>query len=403
MSGYPRRLRNRLLAICLALTVAGHPVWSAEDAGKATVGPEASSGTQVEGLPGTAPVKDAEAHRSAEAAPQAGQPSPAQAPAQPAPAAVSATPQAPPLEQPPAKPPEPAKPVPASSPKPAGQPAASKPIVLYGRIEEIAAGTGARLPVKLKALTPKLDTSKQLKGGAQSSMGRVVGSFPVDWRGVWTGTLKIHAAVFDPVRWQFDAEEANRERELLRPGTEGRVSFRFSTLRSRQIRLEPASVVFAAPIDRTRYAEMVNQLQTLFLGGQSGQGAIMLRGLPYLYALHLGDLENGVGVTGNILQSRVIRNDITELAPGVLEQVVVTYNLVRNPTTGKSRYGYSENVVRFTRQTSNKLYVQAATVSYLSNGKFEDKTILYGMVARGQGTGSGHPLDGLMPGFSFPQ
>src|SRR5262249_20306876 len=168
---------------------------------------------------------------------------------------------------------------------------------------EISIGPGAQLPIKLRALTPKLDTSGQLKGKAQTTMGRVVGSFPVDWRGVWSGTLKVHAAVFDPVRWQFDAAEANRERELLRPGTEGRVTFRFSTGKAAQIRLEPASVVFAATMDRSQYAQMLNQLQSMLGGGQSGPGAVMMQGLPYLYALHLGDLENGVGVTGNLLQS----------------------------------------------------------------------------------------------------
>src|SRR5262249_14762339 len=100
---------------------------------------------------------------------------------------------------------KPAVPVPArpaTAPKPPVVPA--KPTVLYGRIEELSPAPGARLPVKLRALTPKLDLTGQLKSKAQTIMGRVVGSFPVDWRGVWSGTLTVHAAVFDPVRWQFD-------------------------------------------------------------------------------------------------------------------------------------------------------------------------------------------------------
>src|SRR4030095_3944186 len=388
------------LAITLALTVAGAPAWSADPSGQPAPGGDASSGAQVQSNPAASVAIPSESPSAGDTAIQsnqqsAGQPSAASAQAQMAPAAQPAQAQGARTQVP--------APVKTPSPKPAAAPAPAQPPVLYGRIEEISTGPGASLPVKLKALTPKLDTSGQLKGKAQSIMGRVVGSFPVDWRGVWSGTLTVHAAVLDPVRWQFDAQEANRERELLRPGTQGSVTFRFSTGKAARIRLEPSSVVFAAPMDKSRYAQMLNQLQALLMGGQQGQGAVMLQGMPYLYALHLGDLENGVGVTGNLLQSRVVRNDITELAPGVLEQVVVTYNLVRNPTTGKSRYGYSENVVRFTRQTSNKLYVQAATVSYLSNGRFEDKTILYGMVTRGQGSASANPLDGLMPGWSFPQ
>lgn len=282
-------------------------------------------------------------------------------------------------------------------------PGPRKPTVLYGRIEEIVAGPGARLPVQLKALTPKLDTSRRLQTGASALLGKVVSSYPVDWRGFWNGTLKVHAAVFDPIRWQFDPEEASKERELLRPGTQGRVSFNFTSDRGGCIHLEPASVIFSAPMDRSRYAEMLNQLQSM-LGSQAGQGAMLLQSVPYLYALHLGDLSNGVGVTGNLLQSRVLKNEITQLADGVLEQVVVTYNLVRNPTTGKTRYGYSESVVRFTRQSSNQLYVQAATVSYLQNGKFEDKTILYGTVTRATAQNAApNPFQGLFDGLLFPQ
>ena len=385
------------LAITLALTVVGSNSWAAEPAGQPAPGGDATASAQVQPGAGSSLTSPPHSPATADTGTQEQSVQPPTAPSQAATAAQPVQASKPAV-------PVPARALPVTAPKPAVAPA--KPTVLYGRIEEISLGPGARLPVKLRALTPKLDTSGQLKGKAQTIMGRVVGSFPIDWRGDWSGTLTVHAAVFDPIRWQFDPQEANRERELLRPGTQGTVTFRFSTGKSGQIRLEPASVVFSAPMDRSRYAQMLNQLQTMLMGGQAvpgGSGAIMLQGLPYLYALHLGDLENGVGVTGNQLQSRVVRNDITELAPGVLEQVVVTYNLVRNPTTGKSRYGYSENVVRFTRQTSNKLYVQAATVSYLSNGRFEDKTILYGMVTRGQGTGSANPLDGLMPGWSFPQ
>jgi hypothetical protein len=282
-------------------------------------------------------------------------------------------------------------------------PPARKPTVLYGRIEEIVAGPGARLPVQLKALTPKLDTSRRLQSGASALLGKVVSSYPVDWRGFWGGTLTVHAAVFDPVRWQFDPEEASKERELLRPGTQGRVTFNFTSERGGRIYLAPARVIFSAPMDRSRYAEMLNQLQSM-LGAQAGQGAMLFKSVPYLYALHLGDLSNGVGVTGNLLQSRVLKNEITQLADGVLEQVVVTYNLVRNPTTGKTRYGYSESVVRFTRQSSNQLYVQAATVSYLQNGKFEDKTILYGSVTRATSQSAApNPFQGLFDGLLFPQ
>lgn len=284
---------------------------------------------------------------------------------------------------------------------------ARKPTLLFGRIEEIAAGRGAKLPIQLKALTPKLDTSATtLSASTQIYQARAVtqpASFPVDLRGVWGGTLKVHSAEFDPICWKFDADEANKEREILKPGTTGDVTFEFKQSGNR-IDLEPSQVLIQVPLSRTRYAESINQILSasgLSSGVQGNDAMSMMANVPILYAIHLGNLVQGVGVTGNTLQARLLKNDVKQLAAGVIEQVVVTYNADRSSANGQVRYSYSESVLRFYRQNASQLYVQAAMVSYLQDGRFKDKVIMVGTVTRGQATQPASPgsLESLLKGW----
>src|SRR5438046_2907179 len=87
-----------------------------------------------------------------------------------------------------------------------------RPIVLQGRIEQIVGGVS--LPVKLRALTGKFDLS-------------IAGSYPVDWRGTWGGTLKVHSAQFAPSSYA-DAAEGQQEQRLIKTGADGQVNFQFS-------------------------------------------------------------------------------------------------------------------------------------------------------------------------------
>jgi hypothetical protein len=284
---------------------------------------------------------------------------------------------------------------------------ASQPVKLFGRIEQLASGPGAKLP-QLKALTPKLDTGSTLKGSAseQSSRplsGKIASSFPVNWRGTWSGKLKIWSAQFDRIRWQFDPAEANKERELMTPGTEGSVSFTFSNDPSGRIALRPTQVIFSRPMEGSRYADVFQGMNTSQLGASGEMLAQAFRNIPYMYALHLGDLHQGVGVTGNLREAQVLKNEIRELKPGVLEQDIVNYNVDVNRESGKTQKGYSESVLRFYRQGTDRLYVQAATVGYTEKGRFMDKIVLYGTVSRGASQSQIPGYSGSFPGgFLFP-
>ncbi|MBY0357397.1 MAG: hypothetical protein K2W82_05285 [Candidatus Obscuribacterales bacterium] len=269
------------------------------------------------------------------------------------------------------------------------RPAATKPKMLYGRIEELTNEQGATLPLKMKAMQPQRDvrldgkaTNNALSGQANANARS---SYPIDFRGTWSGELTIFSANFSPVRWEFDRAETEKEVRLMKPGTKGQCTVNFYQGNNNSIQLEPCEVIFYAT---TNSGEMNNQMKQLF--GNSSLGSFVGRSamnIPYMYALHLGNLTAGVGVTGNQLNSRILKNQLNQLATGVLEQVVVAHASDRNPTTGKTRLSYSESVLRFTRIDANRLYLQAASVNYRNDGRYEDKVILYGTLNRFSGAG----------------
>lgn len=289
------------------------------------------------------------------------------------------------------------------------------PVTLFGRIEELN-GNSATLPIKLNLKTqkPQLDPRGQALTASTSKQalsGGLVSSFPADWAGTWSGQIKLHAATFDKIRWEFDAAEATKEQQLMRPGTMGDVSFYFTQDRARRVSLQPTQVIFTASMGQSQVGQQM--MNNMIGGGQnqtnnpfggmlnSSTMAAMIQSMPYQFAMHLGDLTQGRGLTGNQLNSRLLKNDIRQLAPNVLEQCVVTWDNDYNPTTRKMRNGYSESVLRFTKLNASQLYVQAATVNYRQDGKFETKYLLYGTVNRAyaQRQPSGFPMPGQSGGM----
>lgn len=279
--------------------------------------------------------------------------------------------------------------------------ASSKRTVLYGRIEQIAAGAGAQFPILLKPMKAKMDP-RGLKLQASASdtalRGSVVSSFPFDFSGNWGGNLTVWTMQQSPICWQTDPDEAKWTQAAIRNGLVGGVNFAFGRALNNKVGLEPARILFAVPIKDTNQQEQLNQLLSGgALGGQAmapGQSQFMRQFMGSMVSsmtvpmtLNLGNFQTGgmvQGVSGNQLEESVVRNVIRDLAPGVLEQQIVTSEAERIAKTGQLRYGYGESVIRFTKQTSDQLYVQVATVSYTQNRQFRRKIILYGTVRRGQ-------------------
>lgn len=282
----------------------------------------------------------------------------------------------------------------APAPAPSG-----KPLVLTGRIEELCKGNSATLPLQWKKMEPVRDTSLDSKPIAGKTSTTTLAAaaqqkaYPMDFRGTWSGTLTIFSRAFAPSRWQFDAAEADKEYKIMTPGRQGQTTITFYQ-RGNGTYMEPCQVVFSGT---TSMSEMSQSLNKMY--GMNSQQAAMFGNMqvPVMYALHLGNLSAGTGVTGNQLQSRLMKNDIKQLRPDIIEQQVVTQDSDRNPQTGKTRLSYSESVLRFTRIDSNRLYLQAAAVNYQNDGKFSDKVVLYGTLNRGAGGAAGYPANPLNP------
>ena len=242
------------------------------------------------------------------------------------------------------------------------------PLKLYGRIEELSRRSGARLPLAMEALTPRRDASlddKDLTGKLKASK-----SFPVDFIGNWSGELTVHSFSCDKTFFDFDPVEARKQRNLLQAGTRGNCSVIFFRGKDNETQMLPCAVAFAS---RTALAAGLPDQAQSYTSGQND--------IPFVYYLHLGDLSSGKGLTGNDISCQLMKNTLKELAQGVMEQVVVTRDFNRNPASGKVKTGYSESVLRFTRLKNNQLYLQAASVSYDSKAKFQNKVILYGTLA----------------------
>jgi hypothetical protein len=283
------------------------------------------------------------------------------------------------------------------------QTAKPKSVTLQGRIEEIVSSGGSTLPVRLRKQSPKLDTSGALTGAAavRSSAAlsgqAAAANFPVDWRGAWGGTLKVHSVQFSPAYIRSDPEAGQREQQLLKSGSEGTVNFEFVQSGS-SVSLKPAQVILKAPLKDSRYGSMIGAMYKD--NPNLAPLASMMSQASYYFAIVLGDLSGGVGVSGNALQNSVVKNSVTALRPNVLEQDIVCYTTERNAQTGKTRNFYGEDVLRFTRLSADSIYVQAVIGSYGQQGERQRLVTLYGTVRKGQTAGfpgGSNPL-----GLPFP-
>lgn len=262
---------------------------------------------------------------------------------------------------------------------------------LFGRIDQIAGEANVEMPV-LKMEKAQLDAAPvrreaPLRAAASESRfsGSVATSFPMDFSGTWGGTIKVWRFAEAPLSYEIDPAESRKLRDILSPGTSGDVNFVFQHAYGK-IDLEPAQVRIMIPASQSySYQKMMQS------GGQmEGMGGMvsqMMANMKVPVILHFGTVSTSgsmeVGVSGNQIDQRVVKNDIRQLAPEVVEEQIVTQNSSVQ-SGGRSESGYTESVLRFTRQSPTQLYVLAASVDYDRSGKFMRKLIMYGNVVRGQ-------------------
>jgi hypothetical protein len=291
----------------------------------------------------------------------------------------------------------------------AGQPKGGR--MLFGRIEELASGTGARFPIQLRAQKASLDLREtQLKGGAAETLysGSLVRSFPTSMEGTWGGTLQLMQIQIDPLSYQLDAAEAKQTAELAKPGLQGKVNFTFQN-QGGGVTLEPAQIVFQSPMTESRMASMMKGIGSGSMGLPAGMGNMaampgmqqmmqqMVGSMPYTWALYFGSTQ-GIGLSGNSVQTQLLSNKIRQLSPTVLEEQIVSQETNTNPQTGRTRHSYSESVVRFTQYSTSQKYVQAACVDYNSDKRFLRKMVFAGYVTKGA-VQNVNPMGGMGAGM----
>ncbi len=269
--------------------------------------------------------------------------------------------------------------------------APKKPIMLFGRLEEISGKAAPTFPIVLKSLTPKMDTSGLLKGQATTGTlaGTVERSYPTDFRGTWGGTLTMAQLVNSPLSYQIDPEETRKVASLVRPGSQGTVNFSFSTDARGNVIGSPVTITFMVPANQTNsfQAAMQQAGGANAMGNQAMAGMMqsMMGNMKVPIAMRFGEFQSDAstpGVSGNSLSISLISNRIRQLSPGIMEQQMITQENERTKA-GKAYSTYNENVFRFTQRGSSQMYVEVASVSYDMARRFMRKYVLYGYINKG--------------------
>lgn len=291
------------------------------------------------------------------------------------------------------------------SEKSASSSSSGKSTMLFGRIEQLSASAGASFP-SLKAQTPMMDTRGMTPLQAQATKtsllsGSVVKSYPADYQGAWGGRLVLQQIQVSPEYYRVDPEEARRTAQAMRNGNVGQVNFNFDRSKG-AIALEPARCLFMVPAGDTQVSDEVKKM----MGGNamSGMMSQVMAGMNVPIVLYFGDYQTTsgeAGVSGNQVQARVLKNEVRQLAPGVVEQQIVTQETTWNKATHRARTGYGEVVTRFTRQNATTMYVQVATVNYGADKKYLEKMVLYGSIGKGvvMNTDPMQAMNSNMPGM----
>lgn len=267
------------------------------------------------------------------------------------------------------------------------------PHMLRGRIEEVSGPGGARLP-ELKTLIPKLDLRQQGQSqpspnpsGTTSNLSatqRSHGSYPINWQGTWEGQLKIVSAKYvEPVAPVLK-HEIDIQRRANAPGRSGKASFRFAHTPPNQVSLEPVTIEFAFPNDLPLppAIKITEQNASRLLGDRSYAYGDYSLEPTRTYYMSMNNVAAGITVGGNIVSQKVLRNDVKELAPKVIEQDIITYGTEEIRNSRQHFTSYNEDVLRFTMMSDRTMMVQAVSLSYDARGKCDTSISLVGYVYR---------------------
>jgi hypothetical protein len=254
---------------------------------------------------------------------------------------------------------------------------------LFGRIEELVNGKGASLPGQLKKMTPIIDESIGITGGDESKFsGQPVKSFPLEWEGLWKGNVQVIKQENLEICWLSQPAATYRSCQFFKPGSLLSLICRFHR--------DGGKLELSPPVARATLKHSEDLVETILsdeLAGSGGQ--LRLGAINFGKTIPVSRIESfsfgkryGPSIGGNFIDSDVLSNQLRELAPGVIEQDIITQG------TTHSMYGVAEpatsmgeSVVRLTRN-GGKLNISLAYVNYQHDGLCINKCVLEGTLER---------------------
>lgn len=246
-----------------------------------------------------------------------------------------------------------------------------------GRIEELVEQAGASPPMVLQKEEPRFDTGEPQEALPKpvTLQGQVLNSYPLDWRGTWSGKVQVVKFDMNPVVWKGDPLTTFRMKSLLRKGKEGSLTVFFKEDEAKNLSLEPPEIVFHVFARNDPLSVILHEGKA---ASQENADAVRKQAT---YALSFVGFS-GLGLSGNIQNNEVVRNRIARLSPAVIEQDIFTQGQSINRFTQEVTKGYFETVLQLEAIDEHRLAINAASVCYYETGIFEYKLIVEGVLER---------------------
>ena len=266
--------------------------------------------------------------------------------------------------------------------------ASQKPAKLYGRIDQLFNSAGASIPkgVLLKMETPKYDftppTAPPANPNDQKPLtGYVTNSFPVDWKGTWSGNVSVVKFDENPLCWRGDALEMYGIRRINKPGRQGRISCTFKSDDGIRMSLDPPIIIMTVDMQRPSFSDIVNSIPNTQVIDPSLQGMDVDTTLRGDMKIPLGSAVSYKNVNGNPVSLSVLKNELRELDSNTMEQDVLVQMGEFNKLMARLSNSFNETVLRFTAD-GDQLTLEIAQVSYDASGAFLSKTMYSGTLTK---------------------
>lgn len=263
-----------------------------------------------------------------------------------------------------------------------------KPVTLFGRLEELVAGSGVELPVVLRAQIPRLDKRKlpkPVRGQVREFSGQIVESFPADWAGLWAGPVTVTKHEYVKDSWRGDALKTYLARITGKPGRRGETMCEFSLDENSKIVLKPFRAVFMvelmpSPLEQILSLTGADSLSGVHPPNSTARTAqrptVRAIGLPF------GLSQSYHGITGEMARINILMNELRELAAGVVEKDIVARISNVNQISQGPGSSLVEDVVRFGKRDDGGLDINAVVVEYSPQGNFRAEVVIAGTVHR---------------------